>query len=87
MKEYNTVLELICAVAGWQGGTIHQALDHFKSLTLTEQTAIYFKAVQCGLGYDESNDLCSVGFSLIQNIVVDGNIERFNGMVALCATS
>jgi hypothetical protein len=79
MKKYNTILELICAVAGWQGGTIHQATNYFKSLTLTEQTAIYFACV-------ENNLQNSPSFARIENTVMLGNIERFNGMVALCGT-
>ena len=81
MKKYNTILELICDIAGWQGGTIHQALDYFKSLTLTEQTAIYSYCVECGFGIGHA------GYILISDTVYHGNIERFNGMVKLCATS
>lgn len=79
MKKYNTILELICGIAGWQGGTIHQALPYFKSLTLTEQTAIYFYCVEYGLTFDAA-------FNVVSSIVFAGNIQRFKGMVALCVT-
>ena len=80
MKKYNTILELICDIAGWRGGTIHQALLYFKNLTLTEQTAIYFAVI--------ANNLQNrAGFYYIEETVKACNIQRFNAMVKLCATS
>jgi hypothetical protein len=32
-----TTLDLYCSFRGWQGGTIHQALADFNSLTRTQQ--------------------------------------------------
>jgi len=32
-----TTLDLYCAFKGWQGGTIHQALEDFRSLPLARK--------------------------------------------------
>ena len=79
MKRYKTILDLICDTAKWNGGTIHQALEYFKKLTLTEQTAIYFACVSCDL------QNCA-GFYYIEDTVKAGNVQRFNGMAASCGT-
>lgn len=80
MKKYNTILELICAVAGWRCCSIQQALGYFERLTVTEQTAIYFACNEYGV-------ILEPPFNRIYDIVKAGNIQRFNGMVKLCATS
>jgi hypothetical protein len=35
-----TTLEVFCKSVGWQGGTIHQAREHFNSSPMSEQDKI-----------------------------------------------
>lgn len=35
-----TVLEVICKIKGWQGGTIHQAIVEYKQMELADQQKV-----------------------------------------------
>jgi hypothetical protein len=35
--EYDSVLQEVCAALGWQGGTIHQAVEEIKKLKIAAQ--------------------------------------------------
>lgn len=34
-------LEILCNAYGWQGGTIHDAIEHFKTLSMDEKDKIF----------------------------------------------
>lgn len=38
-------LSILCKSYGWQGGTIHEALEHFKTLSMIEKDTICGKLV------------------------------------------
>ena len=35
-----TVLEVICKVKGWRGGTIHQAIAEYKQMSVADQQKV-----------------------------------------------
>lgn len=45
-----TVLELYCEFAGWQGGTIHQALTDYLARPLAERDRFCNQVFNHGLG-------------------------------------
>ena len=46
-----TALEVYCTAVGWDGGTIHQAFQHFSSLNKKERDRV------CGILSDSSHEI------------------------------
>jgi len=67
-----TLLEQYCEFAGWQGGTIHQAIEDFKARTSKERDAFCNRILVNGTDKLSTPDLKQFGVFLTARLEASG---------------